>query len=138
MAKASPRRPRWRNPHVWFGLAVTVLFGWLALRDVDLAEVQRSLAKADWVVLLTLSIPGYVLLLWVRALRWRHLTDPIRPMPLGALFRAMAVGFMANNIFPAAHGGGRALVDPGAGNPHQRRRGLRHDRVGAGGSTWLR
>jgi len=103
-AKASPRRPRWRDPHVWFGLAVTVLFGWLALRDVDLAEVQRSLARADWVVLLTLSIPAYVLLLWVRALRWRHLTDPIRPMPLGALFRAMAVGFMANNIFPLRMG----------------------------------
>ncbi len=102
--EAAPRRPRWRDPRVWFGLVVTLAFGWLALRDVDLAEVRRAIASADWAMLLAISIPSYMLLLWVRALRWRHLTDPIRPMPLAALFRATAVGFMANNIFPLRMG----------------------------------
>jgi len=39
-------------------------------------------------------------LVWVRALRWRHLTDPIRPIGNAPLWRATAVGFMANNLFP--------------------------------------
>ena len=33
-------------------------------------------------------------------MRWRHLTDPVQPIGLRPLFRATAVGFMANNIFP--------------------------------------
>jgi uncharacterized protein (TIRG00374 family) len=33
-------------------------------------------------------------------MRWRHLTDPIQPIGVRPLFRATAIGFMANNIFP--------------------------------------
>jgi uncharacterized protein (TIRG00374 family) len=33
-------------------------------------------------------------------MRWRHLTDPVAPLGHGPLFRAVAVGFMANNLFP--------------------------------------
>jgi hypothetical protein len=40
----------------------------------------------------------------VRALRWRHLTDPIRPLGGGVLARATAVGFLANNLFPLRMG----------------------------------
>src|SRR5262249_49776204 len=47
-----------------------------------------------------MSVPAYLAVVWLRALRWRHLTGTIRPMPRAALFRAVAVGFMANNIFP--------------------------------------
>jgi uncharacterized protein (TIRG00374 family) len=79
---------------------VTALFLWLALRGVPFAEVGRAIARARWGVLLGLSVPSYLLLVWVRALRWRHLTDPIRPLGNGALSRATAVGFMANNLFP--------------------------------------
>jgi uncharacterized protein (TIRG00374 family) len=41
-----------------------------------------------------------VLLVWLRALRWRHLTNAIAPLPLASLYRATAVGFLANNVFP--------------------------------------
>jgi hypothetical protein len=40
------------------------------------------------------------LAVYLRALRWRHLTDPIQPIATGPLFRAVSVGFMANNVFP--------------------------------------
>ena len=69
--EASRRRPHWRDPRVWIGVLVTLVFLWLALRDVDIAEVRRAIVKADWLVLLVLSIPSYALLLWLRALRWR-------------------------------------------------------------------
>ena len=48
--------------------------------------------------------PSYLLVQYLRALRWRYLTDPIRPLPTGPLFRAVSVGFMANNIFPLRMG----------------------------------
>jgi hypothetical protein len=62
--------------------------------------VGRAIGGARWGPLLGLSVPAYLLLVWERALRWRHLTDPIRRIPNGALTRATAVGFMANNLFP--------------------------------------
>jgi hypothetical protein len=83
---------------------VTVLFLWLALRGVPFAEVGRAIAQAHWGLLLGLSIPSYALLIWVRALRWRHLTDPIRPLGNRVLARATAVGFLANNLFPLRMG----------------------------------
>jgi uncharacterized protein (TIRG00374 family) len=79
---------------------VTALFLWLSLRGVPFRDVWRVIAGAHWGVLLGLSLPAYLLLVWVRALRWRHLTDPIRPLGNLALSRATAVGFLANNVFP--------------------------------------
>jgi len=91
---------RLRDPRLWLALAVTALFLWLALRDVDFRLVARAMARADWILLVAGSVPAYLAMLWLRARRWRHLTDPIRPVPFGPLFRALAVGFMANNLFP--------------------------------------
>jgi len=70
----------------------------------DFRAVARAIARADWLVLFGISIPSYLLLVWFRALRWRHLTDPIQPIETAPLVRAVAVGFMANNIFPLRMG----------------------------------
>jgi uncharacterized protein (TIRG00374 family) len=101
---STPRRSRIRDWRVWFGLGVTALFLWLALRDAPLREVGREIARARWGVLIALSVPSYLLVQYLRALRWRHLTDPIRPLSTGSLFRAVSVGFMANNVFPLRMG----------------------------------
>jgi uncharacterized protein (TIRG00374 family) len=93
-------RARWRDPRVWIGIAVTAFCVWLALRGVSFREVGRDIARANWVVLLSLSLPAYAGLVWLRALRWRHLTDPIQPIGSAALARAVSVGFMANNVLP--------------------------------------
>jgi uncharacterized protein (TIRG00374 family) len=95
---------RLRDPRVWLGLAITVAAMAFALRDVDMRLVVREFARANLLVLFGVSVPAYLVVVWLRALRWRHLTDPIRPMPRAALFRAMAVGFMANNVFPLRMG----------------------------------
>jgi uncharacterized protein (TIRG00374 family) len=83
---------------------VSAFFVWLFLRDVPFVEMARVIARVNWVLLLALSIPGYVLVIYLRALRWGHLTAPIRNFAIGPLFRATAVGFMANNIFPLRMG----------------------------------
>ncbi len=73
---------------------------WLVLRDVPFGDVARIIARANWWVLLGVSIPSYLLAVYLRALRWRHLTDPIQSIGISPLFRAVSVGFMANNLIP--------------------------------------
>ena len=97
-------RRRLRDPRVWLGLGITALAMWLALRDVDLRAVAAEFRRADLLLLLGISVPSYVLVVYLRALRWRHLTDPIQSIETGPLFRAVAVGFMANNVFPLRMG----------------------------------
>jgi uncharacterized protein (TIRG00374 family) len=104
---AAPRRKRrsvWRHPVVWVGVAVTALSVWYTLRGVPLDEVMLHVRRANWLLLLAAAVPSNVLGLYLRALRWRHLTDPIRPIATGPLFRATSIGFMANNIYPARAG----------------------------------
>lgn len=71
---------------------------------MDFAEVGRIIAGANWVLLIVGSVPSYVFVLYVRALRWRHLTDPIASIETGALFRSVSVGFMVNNVLPLRAG----------------------------------
>jgi uncharacterized protein (TIRG00374 family) len=85
-------------------VGITVLFLWLALRDVSFREVWAAIARADWLVLLGMSVPPYLIAVHARALRWRHLTNPIQRIDTPPLYRAVAVGFMANNLFPLRMG----------------------------------
>jgi uncharacterized protein (TIRG00374 family) len=98
------RRQRLRDPRVWFGVGVSAFFLWLVLRDAPFGEVARVMARANLTLLFAASIPSYVLVVYLRALRWKHLTAGIRPYGTGALFRASAVGFMTNNVFPLRMG----------------------------------
>jgi uncharacterized protein (TIRG00374 family) len=77
---------------------------WLVFRDVDLALLGQAIARTNWTLLLGLSVPSYLAAVQLRAMRWRHLTDPIQPIAGPPLFRAVSVGFMANNIFPLRMG----------------------------------
>ncbi|MCJ7832866.1 MAG: flippase-like domain-containing protein, partial [Deltaproteobacteria bacterium] len=42
--------------------------------------------------------------LWIRAKRWEYLLNPLKKVRIWELFNATAIGFMANNIFPARVG----------------------------------
>lgn len=77
---------------------------WLVFRDINFELVSQAIARADWVLLLGLSVPSYFVTLYLRALRWRYLTDSVQPIPTATLFRAVSIGFMANNIFPLRMG----------------------------------
>jgi hypothetical protein len=94
------RRARLRDPRLWLGLAITAVTLWLALRGVSFRDLARDLRQADVVVLVAYSLPAYLVSLWLRALRWRHLTDAVQPIAIGPLLRATAVGFMVNNLAP--------------------------------------
>jgi uncharacterized protein (TIRG00374 family) len=92
------------------GLALSALLLWLSLRSLDLREVGRALATANWVWFL--PICGLTLLaFWLRAVRWGWLLHSVKPIGVGSLFSATMIGFAANNLLPARLG---ELVRPWA------------------------
>ena len=97
-----PRRRRWLGDwRIWLGLGVTGVALYWTFYDVDAGELIGVLGRTNpW--LIVAMLPFHVIALWVRAVRWRYLTQPISPEPLGMgpLFRATAVGFMALNLLP--------------------------------------
>ncbi len=67
---------------------------------MDFSLVVATVREANWLLLLGLSLPSYLAVVQLRAMRWRHLTNPIQPIGVRPLFRATVIGFMANNILP--------------------------------------
>jgi glycosyltransferase 2 family protein len=102
-APAQPRRSfvkRALDPRVLVSFAVTGAALWFALRDLNFGEVWGAIRKASLLPLLGLSVPAHLLNIWLRGLRWRHLTERVAEIPRATLVRGQAVGFMANNVFP--------------------------------------
>jgi uncharacterized protein (TIRG00374 family) len=92
--------PWYFNWRFWLGIGIAGFSIWFVARDIPIAQVLEAMGKADLFLLFSVSIPCYVLATWVRALRWRHLTNPIAEIPRESLFRAQALGFMVNNLLP--------------------------------------
>jgi uncharacterized protein (TIRG00374 family) len=87
----------------WLGLAVSLVFLALAFRNKDLGEMGRALLAADYRYLLP-AIAVYFAGVYFRALRWRTLLRPVKPLRPGALFPIVVIGYMANNVLPARIG----------------------------------
>jgi len=86
------------------GIAISIGFLAWALKGVSLATVARDLRQADplWLLLsaftTTLTFP-------LRTIRWRILLHSHKgDVPFTPLWRATAIGFMANNVLPARAG----------------------------------
>ncbi|OGG49813.1 MAG: hypothetical protein A3F84_28470 [Candidatus Handelsmanbacteria bacterium RIFCSPLOWO2_12_FULL_64_10] len=91
---------RWKT---WIGLLVSVLFLYLSFRKVDLGEMKSALSQAQYLYVLP-SIVFLVVGFWIRALRWKILLQPVKPIGMRPLFSATMIGFMANNVLPARLG----------------------------------
>ncbi len=87
------------------GLAVTLaLLAW-ALHGVDAGALVGHLRRADpWLVLATIVLA--TLTFPLRAIRWQLILRDVggSRLPLGALWHATAIGFMANNLLPVRAG----------------------------------
>jgi len=87
----------------WVGVAVSVgMLIWLA-GTYDLQDLIEPLKTADYVYLL--PVPCLVILNFgIRACRWRSLFTESAPKSVMAVFRAMMVGYLFNNLMPAHAG----------------------------------
>ncbi|MFQ6023710.1 MAG: lysylphosphatidylglycerol synthase transmembrane domain-containing protein [Acidiferrobacterales bacterium] len=85
------------------GIALSVFFLWLSLKDTDFARIGQALARSELVFALPL-LAALALFYWFKALRIRMLLIPIRPIRIQGILPAMMIGFAANNLLPARLG----------------------------------
>jgi len=102
-----------RGSRPWLKLAtiaVTVVFSYIALSEIDFSEVWRALRSCDyWWLIPALIVFGLGDV--ARALRWRSLFAPGRRPPPGPTLNATMIGYFYNNIMPARAGeAARVLV----------------------------
>jgi uncharacterized protein (TIRG00374 family) len=88
---------------VGVGLVVTVVFGYLAVRDAHLDQVWDALRAMQvwWLVPAALLLAGCVVL---RAVRWRSLFTPATRPPVRETLAALLVGYVFNIILPLRPG----------------------------------
>ncbi|GAB4505554.1 MAG: lysylphosphatidylglycerol synthase transmembrane domain-containing protein [Anaerolineales bacterium] len=87
----------------WFGVLISILFIWLALRGLRLEEFWNAVKQANYWWLLP-GVTVYFAGVWVRAWRWHYLLGPIKKIPTRTTFPITTIGYMGNNIYPARAG----------------------------------
>ncbi len=94
-------RLNWKSA---LGIALSAgLLVW-TLRGESPAEVWSVISRAN-LPLLALAALVATAIFPLRAIRWRIILDPMAPgIPIGALWRSIAIGMMVNNIYPARLG----------------------------------
>src|SRR3982751_4827495 len=85
------------------GLAISVVFAWATLRQVDLVKVGAALQRVN-VAALGLVIGFVAIELVLRSFRWRVLLRPIADVPLRLTTAYLAIGYFANTLLPARLG----------------------------------
>ncbi len=92
-----------RALHVWSGFLVTAIFMYFAVRNAQFGDVADALAESNYVWL----APAFLVLavsIFLRAVRWRLMFSSETRPALGAVTRALLVGYLFNNILPARAG----------------------------------
>jgi glycosyltransferase 2 family protein len=90
-------------------VAITLLFTYLALRNVRYGDTWTALKRSNywWVFPMLAALAVHVAL---RALRWQLVFKPARRPPFGATAKASIVGYLFNNILPARAGEAARIV----------------------------
>ncbi len=81
------------------GAVFTLVSLYLAFRGIHFHQVVDVLRQAryGWAV----PVVGATLLsIWLRALRWKLMLEPVKPVSVRKSFSATMIGFMANNVLP--------------------------------------
>jgi len=90
-------------------IVATLVFSYIALRNLDLALAWQALRRTDywW---LAVSLGAFGLGDLTRAMRWRSLFARGRRPRVGAVANAMMVGYLYNSILPARAGEAARVV----------------------------
>ncbi len=83
------------------GIGLLFSFGglYLAFREIDLTSLSDHFvaASVEWVVLAVLLM---IFSVWIRAIRWQALLEPIETVTMRPLFSATAIGYFGNGVLP--------------------------------------
>jgi uncharacterized protein (TIRG00374 family) len=87
-----------------FGIAVSAFLLWWTLRNEPLGPVWAAVRDANWWWWLASTVAA-TLIFPLRSRRWRVILEPAAGRVAdGPLWRATAIGMMANNVLPARAG----------------------------------
>jgi glycosyltransferase 2 family protein len=90
-------------------LLVSVFFGYLAVREVDVHELRSAFADASlWWLLPALA--ALACAVGLRAVRWRLLFEPERRPPLRASMRGLLIGYLFDSVVFARSGDAARIV----------------------------
>lgn len=93
----------WAQRRLWLGIACSVLFLFLAFRNVHWAALGATLQAVDWRYL-GLATVVYILRLVAGGLRWRALLTPLGWLTGREAFAYLNIGHMVNNLLPLRAG----------------------------------
>ena len=103
------RRLRWRQASLWIGLLVSLVFAYLAVRDVDVAAFGTALREMEYWVLAPAALVLAVAI-FLRAERWRLLFAPRSRPSTRAITASLLIGYLFNNILPARAGEAARII----------------------------
>lgn len=92
-----------RQKRFWLGVIVSLALLIYVFYQTDPAKIVDSLKQAQYGYLIP-ALALYFVGVGLRAVRWHFLLRSIKPIPTTALFRIVAIGYMANDILPARMG----------------------------------
>ncbi len=94
-------RPRWRAA---LGAVLSAGLIYWTLRGISPTEVAHRLSQANPILFAAATFCATAIFA-LRARRWQTILEPVAgKLPLGALWRATAIGMMINNVVPARAG----------------------------------
>jgi glycosyltransferase 2 family protein len=81
------------------GIALSALFLWVALRDVNMSELGESLRKTKliWTIPFVASLGAFC---WFKSWRWSLLLAPARESRTRELFAPVIIGYMGTGLMP--------------------------------------
>ncbi|HVD61508.1 MAG TPA: lysylphosphatidylglycerol synthase transmembrane domain-containing protein [Gemmatimonadaceae bacterium] len=86
------------------GILLSVALLIWTLRGVSIGEVWAELERSN-LLLFFLAATAATLIFPLRAIRWKIILAPVQPgIPIGPLWRSIAIGMMVNNLVPARAG----------------------------------
>jgi glycosyltransferase 2 family protein len=98
-----------RSALMWIGIAVSLVFAFVAVRDIDLRTLGDGIRRTDvW-----LLVPAALLLavaVFLRAVRWRMLLSPAYRPSTSIVTNALLIGYLFNTILPARAGEAARVV----------------------------
>ncbi len=105
------RTMRTQNRRLAFiaGMVISAVFLVLAFRGLQPDQFWASLGDVDQPLLLGAALV-YFLAMLIIAWRWQILLHSVKRVPLAALFKLVAIGYMGNNVYPLRAGDGLRIV----------------------------
>ncbi len=88
---------------VWLGILISVIFLYLFARKIDFGAIWQIFKSVNYFYLILVGALQIVVL-FIRAERWKHILQPVKKISINSLFTATTIGFMSNYIFPARMG----------------------------------